>query len=272
MVSDPQESPGGGKVQVANAEDPVDTTLLDGKLRLRQLRNGHRAGTDAVLLSACVGQTHGAVLDLGAGAGAAGLSVALRNPQASLILAEIEPQIAAVAQQNITLNGMADRARVCIVDVLSARSRAEAGIGRRCADVLITNPPYQDARTSRVSPDPLKARAHTFQPGPDGEPVDLDNWMRACAALLKPGGMFAVVHRADMLGEIIAASSGRFGALQILPVYPKAGKPAMRVLVRGIAGSRAPLSIRHGLALHGSGGSFTPEAAAIHAGDALLDF
>jgi tRNA1(Val) A37 N6-methylase TrmN6 len=272
MVSDPRDNPGCTAAPGASAPEAVDTTLLDGKLHLRQLRNGHRAGTDAVLLSACVGQTVGAVLDLGAGAGAAGLAVALRNPQASLILAEIEPQIAEVAQENIKLNGMADRARVSIVDVLSARSRAEAGMGRRCADVLITNPPYQDARTSRVSPDPLKARAHTLLSATNGAPVELDTWMRACAALLKPGGLFAIVHRADMLGEIVSASRGRFGALQVLPVYPKAGKPALRVLVRGTAGSRRPLTICPGLILHGSDGKFTPEAAAIHAGEGLLGF
>ncbi|MCC2099243.1 MAG: methyltransferase [Hyphomicrobiales bacterium] len=250
----------------------IDTTLLDGKLMLRQLRDGHRAGTDAVLLAACVGQTGGTVLDLGAGAGAAGLAIALRNPRCRLVLTEIEPSIAAIARENVSLNGVADRTKVCEVDVLSARAREAAGLGHRCADVLVTNPPYQDARSSRVSPDPLKARAHTFQNGPDGSPAALENWMRACAALLRPGGLFAIVHRADMLGEIVAASSGRFGALQVLPVYPKSGKSAVRVLVRGIAGSRAPLSIRPGLILHEADGAFTREAAAIHAGDALLDF
>ena len=53
--------------------------FLGGRLTLRQLPSGHRAGTDAVLLAACVPpNAKGLGVDVGAGVGAAGLSALAR--------------------------------------------------------------------------------------------------------------------------------------------------------------------------------------------------
>ena len=250
-----------------SAAATIDTTLLAGSLKLRQLVAGHRAGTDAVLLAAAAGAVTGHVVDVGAGAGAAGLAVALRSPDCRVSLLEREPELCRVAADNIALNGLAGRAEAVAADALAPAARAAAGLAGHCADVLLTNPPYQVSATSRVSPDPLKARAHTFATK-DAE--GLEAWLRACAALLRPGGDFVLIHRADALGDVLAACARRFGALRIRPVFPKDGAPASRILVRGVAGSRAPLAILPGLTLHRPDGGFTAEAAAIHAGAAGL--
>ncbi len=254
---------------MADLEDhTIHTTLLSGRLQLRQLRAGHRSGTDAILLAACIGAMRGELYDLGAGAGAAGLAVGLRNPDCRITLVEKEPELVAIAQDNISLNGMQGRARTALADITIARSRQDAGLKPNGADVLITNPPYQSAATSRVSPDALKARAHTF----DAEAGSgLEEWVRACAALLRPGGTFAMIHRADALADVLAACGRRFGGLRILPVHPKHGHAATRLLVLGKAGSRAPLTILPGLILHEQDGGFTPASASLHAGDSILD-
>lgn len=253
--------------EAANAT--IDTTLLSGRLHLRQLRAGHRAGTDAVLLAACIGAARGEVYDLGAGAGAAGLAVGMRNLQCRVTLVEKEPELVAIAEENIALNALLGRARTVLADVTSAKSRQAAGLQANAADFLLTNPPYQASAASRVSPDALKALAHTFH-GKAGD--GLEAWIRACAALLRPGGVFAMIHRADAMGDVLAACGKRFGALRIVPVHPKAGHPANRLLLRGIAGSRAPLTILPGFVLHEANGQFTPASAAVHAGESLLDF
>jgi tRNA1(Val) A37 N6-methylase TrmN6 len=63
--------------------DPVleltEDAFLGGQLRVRQLKSGHRAGHDAVLLAAATPARPGdRVADLGAGVGVAGLAVARR--------------------------------------------------------------------------------------------------------------------------------------------------------------------------------------------------
>jgi tRNA1(Val) A37 N6-methylase TrmN6 len=57
-----------------------------------------------------------------------------------------------------------------------------------------------------------------------------------------------------------------FGGVAIRPVHPDAGKPAIRVLVRAIKGSRAPLQLCPGLMLNDESGQPTQEAQDILAG------
>jgi tRNA1(Val) A37 N6-methylase TrmN6 len=85
-----------------------------------------------------------------------------------------------------------------------------------------------------------------------------------------PGGTATLIHKADALGKVIGALSGRFGGLRILPIYPRAEAPAIRVIVQGIKGSRAPLTLLPGLILHGEGNAFTPLADAIFRSGAAL--
>jgi tRNA1(Val) A37 N6-methylase TrmN6 len=86
---------------------------------------------------------------------------------------------------------------------------------------------------------------------------------------LRPGGRFALIHRADALKKCLDVLEGRFGALEILPLHPRANQPAHRVILRGIKGSRAALSLLPPFIIH-EGDHFTPQAEAIHKGEALL--
>src|ERR1700761_5874540 len=85
-------------------EPPGKTTedaFLGGQLRLRQPRSGHRAGHDAILLSAATpAQSGDRVVDFGAGVGAAGLALARRVPTIELLLVEIDPDLAGLARGN----------------------------------------------------------------------------------------------------------------------------------------------------------------------------
>src|SRR3978361_701270 len=63
--------------------------FLGGQLRLRQLKSGHRAGHDAMLLAAATSARSGDRLaDFGAGVGAARLAVARRVAGIKLVLVE----------------------------------------------------------------------------------------------------------------------------------------------------------------------------------------
>ena len=169
-----------------------------------------------------------------------------------------------------TRNGLAGRARVLQLDVCDARARREAGLADEAADAVVTNPPFFDPGTVRVSPDPARARAHVFAGEAGAAP--LVAWIRACLAILKPGGRFVMIHRPDALAAILAAAENRLGALALLPVHPRAGASAHRLLVSGVKGSKAPLRIAPGLVLHEADGRLTAQADAIHRGEALIDW
>lgn len=248
----------------------VTDRLLDGHLVLRQPARGHRAGTDAVLLAAATAAEEGLLIDAGAGVGTAGLIVALRAPRLTIELVDKDPFAVALALENLALNGLAGRGSAIAADLLSAPSRRAAGVADARADHLITNPPFHLAGRTRISPDARKAQAHVA-PIETGE-KPLDAWLGAAAALLAPGGILVMIHRADYLPAVLAAAEGRIGGLAILPVHPRRARPATRILVRGRKGSRAPLRLLPGLVLHEENGRFTAFAEAIHRGTALITF
>ena len=135
----------------------------------------------------------------------------------------------------------------------------------------ITNPPFFDSHAVRASPDDARARAHVFSAdGTGGAP--LIGWIRASLTILKPGGCFTMIHRPEALGAILEATGNRIGAIALLPVFPRQGASAHRLLVSGVKGSRAPLRIAPALVLHQADGRLTGEAEAIHRGEALLDW
>jgi tRNA1(Val) A37 N6-methylase TrmN6 len=92
----------------------------------------------------------------------------------------------------------------------------------------------------------------------------IEKWLRASLALLKPGGIFVAIHRADALDALLAGLAGRLGGPEILPIFPKQGEKASRLILRGRKGAKTPLSLLQGLVLHGENGRFTPLAEDIH--------
>ena len=240
-------------------------SLLDGQLKLRQPKTGHRAGTDAVLLAAAFGEVSGHLVDIGAGVGTIGLALALRCPQARITLVELADEAAGLARANVSLNGLEPRVSVAQADILDPRSRRAAGLIDGQADYAVSNPPFFEAGQVRVSGNAARAAAHVFGKG------DLARWIAACLALVRPGGSFALIHRPAALAEILEGCAGRMGGLVLLPVHPRVDAPAIRLIVRGRKGSRAGPQIVPGLVLHQADGSFTARADAIHRGRALLD-
>jgi tRNA1(Val) A37 N6-methylase TrmN6 len=241
-------------------------TILGGRLRLRQKREGHRVGLDATLLAAAAGAPARRLVDVGAGVGAVGLALLQRWPEARAELIEIDPALAALAEENATLNGLSTRARVVVADALAPKSRRAAGLADEAADLVVTNPPYLAAETSRVSPDPLRARAHVAGEGT----AALAEWIVACLALLKSGGRFVMIQRADALPALLPAFERRLGDVALRPIHPRADDPAIRLLISGTKGSKAPLRILPSLALHEADGAATALAAAMQRGEATL--
>ncbi len=238
--------------------------LLGGRLILRQPARGHRVGTDTMLLAACLAEVGSLVVDAGAGVGAVGLAVALRAPLAQVRLVERQEDLAALAWENASANGLSDRVAAVGCDLLSAGSRRGAGLRNAAASAVLTNPPFYEAGSVRASPHQGRAEAHVLGEG------GLEAWMRACLALLAPGGRFAMIHRPQALKAALEACEGRLGALRVLPILPRAGEDAGRVVLTGRKGSRAPLAIASPFVVHEADGRFTREAEAVHRGEALL--
>jgi tRNA1(Val) A37 N6-methylase TrmN6 len=256
---------------VSEAARTTIDAFLGGRVEALQPATGHhRSGLDAVLLAAALDErTTGAVVDLGAGAGVAGLCVAARCPEASVILVERERQLAALAGEALRRPanaGFAARVSVIEADIAAPEAeRAAAGLSRGGAGAVIANPPFHRPGAVRVSPAGARAAAHVL--GPDG----LDPWFRAAAWLVGPGGLLVFILSAGALGEALACAAGRFGGVRIVPVHPRPDAAATRILIAARKGSRAGAGVLPGLVLHGPEGSrFLPPVEAVLRGGAGL--
>jgi tRNA1(Val) A37 N6-methylase TrmN6 len=241
------------------ADDVTEDSVLGGRLRLRQPRRGHRVGHDAILLAAACPACDGdVVVDLGAGVGAAGLALAARVAGAAVTLVEIDPGLAALAAENARLNGLAGRVRTVVLDAVApARAFAAAGLHPDSFARVLMNPPFNDPTRQRVSPEQARRLAHS------APRATLAAWTRAAARLLRSRGTLSLIWRADGLDDVFAALAGGFGAVTVLPIHPKPGEGAIRVLVRAVKASRAPLELLPALVLNDRSGRVTPEADAI---------
>lgn len=241
--------------------DATDDLFLGDQLIIRQPVNGYRAGTDAVLLAASLPtNTQMDVLDVGAGVGTVSLCMAARLDQPRITLFERQPELVTLARWNVERNGFAGRLSAITGD---AACYIAGGVEGECAlrdesfDVVVSNPPFHDADRGTRASSALKAVSHALHD------VTLDDWARFLARMARPGGACILIHKADALDALLDALAGRFGRLIVTPVYPRTGQPAVRVLVSGIKGSRAPMKLNPGLILHGDGHAFRPDIDAV---------
>ena len=125
------------------------------------------------------------------------------------------------------------------------------------------NPPFHDSARNQGSPNAARRLAHA------AGARDLAVWVKAAARLLAPTGVLTLIFRADGLADVLTALAG-FGGIAVLPVHPRPGAAAIRVLVRAAKGSRAPLSLLVGFALNDAAGRPTEAAEAVLRGRATL--
>jgi tRNA1(Val) A37 N6-methylase TrmN6 len=237
----------------------TDDAILGGRLSLLQPARGHRFGHDAILLAAaCPARAGESVIDLGAGVGAAGLALAARVEGVIVTLAEIDPELAALAGENAQRNGLGERARAVVLDAAApARAFAAAGLAPETFMRVLMNPPFNDPVRQRASPDVRRRLAH------QAPRATLAAWTRSAARLLPPRGTLTLIWRADGLADVLTALTPAFGAVAVMAVHPKPDAPAIRLLVRATKASRAPLSVLPGLILNGRAGKPTPEAETV---------
>jgi tRNA1(Val) A37 N6-methylase TrmN6 len=248
----------------AEAELTVDG-FLGGRLRLWQPRAGYRAAIDPALLAAFAPAARGdRVLELGCGAGAAILCLAARAPGLDLHGLELQPAYAELARRNAAANGIA-----LAVHEGDLR-RPPAALAGAAFDLVLMNPPFHAAGAASAARDAGRDAAQR-----EGE-ADLGDWLAAGLRRLRSGGTLALIHLPARLGALLTALEGPAGDVTILPVSPRAGRPARRVLARARKGARGPLTLLAALTLHegfahgGDGDSYTGRARAVLRGESDL--
>lgn len=231
--------------------------FLGGALRIWQPKDGYRAAMDPVLLAAAVPAREGeAALELGCGAGVASLCLAHRVTGLRVAGIERQADYAELARRNATENGLG-------FDVTEGDiARMPAALRALSFDHVIANPPYFPKGGGTPARDGGREAAQR-------EDLALSEWLRVGLKRLRPGGWLTIIQSADRLPDLLSGLGPGAGSTVVLPIVPREGRPAGRIILQTRKGGRAafrllaPLSIHSGAAHLKDGDDQTPEARAI---------
>ena len=233
--------------------DFTQDAFLDGTLVLKQPKKGFRAGSDTVFLARAFEYPQNAhILDVGCGAGGAGLIAAKLNPNISVTGLEKQDFYADIADENALYNKLNHRFKCIRGDILLATDIFRADSFTH----IITNPPFFSPKTARPPEDEGRKLAHH-------ESIDPIIWLRKCLSVLQNGGVMTVIFRAERLHILLEAVEGRAGDIHIFPLFPTHNTPAKRILFKCRKASKSPMKILSGLVLHDGIEHYSVRAAEI---------
>lgn len=225
--------------------------VLNQKVRLLQPEGGFRTSLDSVMLAAaCPARSGDTVLDMGCGVGGASFCLLWRVPDLQLTGIDWEDTYIDLARRNLDLND-----HPAIFDRADIRSYApEHGF-----DHVMMNPPYMEAGRHTPSPDAIRAQANGHQ----DVDLTLEDWIRAAHRLLKSKGTLTLIYPAHGTDKIIQAFGRRFGAVELIPLWPRTGQEAKRVIIRAVKDRQTPARVLPGVVLHEDSGAYTAHADSI---------
>ncbi|PCI63754.1 MAG: methyltransferase [Kordiimonadales bacterium] len=243
---------------------PTDSETIDdflgGAVRLIQPKAGYRVSMDTVLLAAAVPALSGeTVLEGGVGTGGAAICLAHRTKGVHVAGIDLQAGMIELARRNVLLNNLSTSVSIeegCITDLSGPQSQY---------DHVMLNPPYLPAGKAIKPPEEGKGIAHMESN------ASLKDWLRFAIHKVKNKGTVTIVCRADRLDEIIAHLYRRVGDLIIMPLWPRAGVAAKRVIIQGRKGMRGGATLSPGLILHGTEDRYTAKALSILMDGEALD-
>ncbi|MEM6811545.1 MAG: methyltransferase [Pseudomonadota bacterium] len=222
-------------------------SVLNKRLTLNHLPNGFKTSMDSVLLaSACPIQPKQSLLDLGCGVGGAGLCVLARVPEVELTGIDIQADQIDLAEENAAGNNFAEKCEFLCSDIREYKNQY-------AFDHVIMNPPYLNKGAHLKSPHPEKSAAMGH------DDATLEEWMKTAHYSLKSKGSLTIIHRADQIDHVLALLDKKFGATEIIPLWPKQGTAAKRVIIRTFKDRYSPATLHAGLTLHDEEGDYTIE-------------
>jgi tRNA1(Val) A37 N6-methylase TrmN6 len=241
-------------------EKRVMTTddILFGALKMRQPPEGlgPRVNVDTILLAYFSSiKERRRVAEMGCAHGAISLILARRTPSARFDAFDINSELIEMARENAAINGLSGRVSFFVSDL----RRHRENFTPESYDAVVMNPPYDEPGTSR--PSPCAAMASALH----GGACTLSDVVACAKFLLRNGGKFFVVMRANRLGELFSLLyEHNVKPKRFRPVYPKPDRPASVVLVEAVRASGDGLVTEPPLFIYGPDGEYTDELLAAY--------
>ena len=166
------------------------------QLKVIQNKNSYCFSVDSILLTQFIKiKKREKVIDLGTGCGVIPLLIYHPEKKNLIYGVEIQGNLVSLARRNVCLNDLAQEIIIIQEDINNLREKFSG----EYFDVITVNPPYIPGGRGKSSSnsEQLIARHETN--------INLDNILKISNYLLKKGGRFYFIHRADIFISVITA-------------------------------------------------------------------
>lgn len=151
-------------------------------------------GTDAAMLSEfVVAKPKEKLIDICSGNGIIPILLCKYTRCTDITALEIQKEVCDLTQRSVKLNNLTDRIRILNEDLRNVKKLFPCG----SFDVVTCNPPYMPVGTGKINEsDSVNIARHEIM-------CTLEDVIFSSSYLLKNGGRFYMVHRAERLADII---------------------------------------------------------------------
>lgn len=211
----------------------VTESLCIGDYKIIQDTDYYRFTSDAVLLSRFLRAKKGeTVADFCAGSGVVGLHFYAENSGVqSVTLFEMQPELAGMSRETVSLNGLDGKFFVENVRLQDIPAQYTERFS-----LILCNPPYEKGGFENA--DPLKALCRKELS------LSLDELCFAAKRCLKFGGRFALAHRADRAAEVLyTLHEAGLEPKKLQFASGKAGAKPYLVLISAVKGGKAGVEV-----------------------------
>ncbi|MFA6309014.1 MAG: tRNA1(Val) (adenine(37)-N6)-methyltransferase [Clostridia bacterium] len=238
-----------------NEDERIDDLQYKG-LKLIQKKNGFCFGVDAVLISNFADVKKGdEVIDLGTGTGIIPILIAGKTLAKSITGLEIQPEMSDMARRSVLLNDLSERVMIETGDIKKSLEYFK----KASFDVVVTNPPYMNAGGGLLNPSDTKAISrHEIL-------CSLEDVVEISSKLLKPNGLFSMIHRPERLVDIICLMRQyKIEPKYLRFVYPSPYKKANLIMIKGTLFGKPQLNMMGPLYVYNEKGRFSDEIEKIY--------
>lgn len=242
------------KVKI-NPNEKLEDLQCKG-LMLLQDKDNYCFTTDSVLLANFVHCPKSAkVVELCSGSGVISILLCAKLDLQHVDMVELQESLCEMSTRSVAYNDMQQKIHAYNMPLQQAHTVLKQG----SYDVVVSNPPYYKIVGAPTNgSENVSLAKHELK-------MNLTDLVVEADKLLKYGGKFYFIHRADRLDEIIdALNRHNLGAKVIQLIQPKPDKPAHLVLIQAVKGAKFGVQILPMLYLNNMDGSINEKVAKIY--------
>lgn len=219
----------------------TEDSILNGAIKLCQPKCGYRVAIDPIVLASVVEiKKNQTILDVGCGVGTISLILKYLNRSQMITSIDIDSVMTDLCKKNSEINDLS-------LNVINHKVDSDLLRGENF-DCIVTNPPFYDPDSFRISEKKLTANFET---------IDIKSWISFCMKRLKNRGNFYIIHIPEKLDAILASFKDMVGKIEIIPMYSHSNQSAKRIIIKCKKGSREPLKILPGIVSHQKNNEYT---------------